>query len=217
MRSSHLAASAVVLAALSLTACRKDEIVTYRVVGESAPASAPAAAPATGTPEAPFAGSAGASADAMAQMANTAVPTASGPGLAWTAPAGWTTGPEKPMRKATLLVPAEAGGAGAELAITAFPGSVGSDLDNVNRWRQQLGLAPIAEAELGSAMQHIDVGALHIDVVEIAGGTGGQRTLTAIVPHAGAKWFFKLTGPDAVVQREKSNFLAFVQSIRPQG
>lgn len=213
MRSSHLAASAVVLAALFLSACRKDEIVTYRVVGESAPASATPAA----TGGQPSAGGAAASTDTMANMANTAVPTASGPGLGWIAPSGWTAGPEKPMRKATLLVPGEAGGAGAELAVTAFPGSVGSDLDNVNRWRQQLGLAPIAQAQLGAAMQHIDVGALHIDVVEIAGGTGGQRTITAIVPHEGAKWFFKLTGPDAVVLREKENFLAFVRTIRPQG
>jgi hypothetical protein len=39
--------------------------------------------------------------------------------------------------------------------------------------------------------------------------------LGALVPHAGATWFFKLDGPDAVVAREKSAFIAFLQTLRP--
>ena len=179
--------------------------MTYRVVRDPAPAgSAPAAV--AGTPPAP---------GSMAQMAATPVPTADGPGLVWTVPAGWSEGPEKPMRKATLLVPGGDGAPGAELAITAFPGSVGSDLDNINRWRQQLGLPALSQSELGSSLEHVDVGALHVDLVDISGAS--QRMITAIVPHGGAKWFFKLTGPADVVARERDNFLAFIRGLRPQG
>ena len=150
-------------------------------------------------------------------MANTAVTTASGPGLGWTAPAAWTAGPELPMRKATLLISGDSG-ANAELAITAFPGDVGGNLANVNRWRQQLGTPPISEAELGTALQHMHVGVLHVDVVELIGSgmPPAQRVLGAIVPYSGSTWFFKMTGPDDLVAREKSAFLAFVQTIRPQ-
>lgn len=150
-------------------------------------------------------------------MANTAVDTASGPGLAWETPAHWTNGPARPMRKATLLIPGPDGAAGAELTVTAFPGDVGGNLANVNRWRGQLALPPISEAELAGALQHLDVGALHIDVIELIGpGTPpAQRVLGAIVPYSGATWFFKLTGPDAVVFTEKSTFMKFVQSLRP--
>ena len=35
------------------------------------------------------------------------------------------------------------------------------------------------------------------------GANGGTRMLGAIVPRAGETWFFKLTGPDALVAREK--------------
>lgn len=154
-------------------------------------------------------------------MRNTAVNTASGPSLAWELPAGWTTGPERPMRKATFLIPGENGAPGAELAVTAFPGDVGGNLANVNRWRQQLSLAPIGQSELGSALQHIDVGALHVDVVELVGAATPpatpQRVLGAIVPYSGATWFFKLTGPDALVSREKDKFIAFLRTLRPQG
>ncbi len=207
MRRPILPALLCVLGALSFTACRKDEIVTYRVAKDPAPAAAPAADPAATS----------APGGAQATMANTAVTTASGPGLAWTAPAAWTAGPERPMRKATLLIPGEAG-ATAELAITAFPGDVGGNLANVNRWRQQLSLPPIGEAELGGALEHLHVGDLHIDVVELVGpgSPPAQRVLGAIVPYAGATWFFKVTGPDALVAREKAAVLAFLQTIRPQ-
>jgi hypothetical protein len=224
------------LAALStvllLTACRRDEVVSYSVPKESsaantltpastaAPASAPAtpAGPAPAQPGQPPAAQPSA-ADADAAMRNTAVNVASGPGLAWDAPAGWTPGPERPMRKATLVIGAADGGAGAELAVTAFPGDVGGNLANVNRWRQQLGLPPIGQDELGSALQHLHVGPLHVDVVELVGPArppaAPQRVLGAIVPYEGATWFFKLTGPDSLVTAERERFLAFIRSVRP--
>lgn len=204
------------LSLLALAGCRRDEIRTYAVKKDPASVTASSPSPAMPGPAAP-------SADAPAQdaMRNTAVPTASGPGLVWDAPAGWTAGPARPMRKATLLIPGEAGGPSSELAVTAFPGDVGGNLANVNRWRQQLGLPPIAQSELGSALQHIDVGPLHIDVVELAGPATPpavpQRVLGAIVPHAGSTWFFKLTGPDPLVARQREAFFAFVRTIRPQG
>ena len=52
-------------------------------------------------------------------------------------------------RYATLAITG-ADGAKGELAVTHFPGDVGGDLANVNRWRQQIGLEPIDEAALAS-------------------------------------------------------------------
>jgi len=197
------------LAVLALFGCRRDEIRTYTVKKETPPPAAAASADSGAVPPA--------APDADAAMRNTAVTTADGPGLAWTAPAHWSTGPEKAMRKATFLIPGENGGPGAELAVTAFPGDVGGPLANVNRWRGQLSLPPLAESELAAALTHLDVGPLHLDYVELvaAGSSPARRVLGALVPHAGATWFFKLDGPDAVVAREKSAFIAFLQTLRP--
>jgi hypothetical protein len=227
MRRSAFSAFAVLVTALSLgtTACRRDEIKTYTVKKEAAPAASAAAALPAGHPpvspgSAPAASSpTGSGADAT--MANTRVDTASGPSLVWEMPSGWNAGPERPMRKATLLIPGENGGPGGEIAVTAFPGDVGGNLANVNRWRQQLTLPPIGEAELDRALQHLDVGALHVDLVDITGPSkppaATQRVLGAIVPYSGATWFFKLTGPDALVAREKDKFVAFLRTLRPAG
>ncbi len=210
---------------LGLVACRRDEIKTYTVKKEAPP---PATSAAPGLPaghppidsgSTPAATPAQTGAGPDATMANTRVDTASGPSLVWDVPAGWSAGPERPMRKATLLIPGENGGPGGEVAVTAFPGDVGGNLANVNRWRQQLGLAPIGQAELGAALQHLDIGALHVDLVDITGPSkppaATQRVLGAIVPYSGATWFFKLTAPDAVVAREKDKFVAFIRTLRP--
>ena len=37
----------------------------------------------------------------------------------------------------------------------------------------------------------------------------------AIIPYEGATWFFKLTGPDALVAGERDRFMAFLKTIKP--
>jgi hypothetical protein len=162
----------------------------------AASAPSPAAAPAGG-----------------ANMANTAVATASGPGLTWTAPAQWKTKAASAMRKGSYAV----GDAGeADMSITAFPGDVGGDLANLNRWRGQLQLPPVGQADFESSVQRIERNGLKMIVVDIVGsGAGAQRILGAMVPHNGSTWFFKLIGPDAVVAKEKPAFLALLETVKP--
>jgi hypothetical protein len=38
--------------------------------------------------------------------------------------------------------------------------------------------------------------------------------LGALIPQGNQTWFFKLSGDDAVVARERENFMGFVQSLR---
>ncbi len=211
---------------LSVVGCRDPQIATYRVPKEAPPpaaVNAQSADPHAGLGIPPVSASATPSESSPSMptdMASTPVPTATGGDLTWTAPANWQSRPPSAMRKGTFIIPGAAAGEQAELAITAFPGDVGGNLANLNRWRQQLQLAPIAASELGSALNHIHVGDLHIDIAELLGpsptdGKPRQRVLGAIVPNNGATWFFKLTGPDALVAREKNAFLAFIQTIQP--
>jgi len=60
------------------------------------------------------------------------------------------------------------------------------------------------------------VGMLPVAFVEYAGtGANAQRLLAAWVPYEGATWFFKLSGPDAVVAKERAAFRAFLDTIKP--
>lgn len=189
---------------VAVTGCQKEEITTYRVAKEPVPA-APAATPA---PAQASSGTGGAS------MANTPVATASGNALVWNAPSGWTAKAAGSMRKGSYTVKGDGGE--ADMAVTAFPGDVGGDLANLNRWRGQIGLPAVGQTEFDRETQHLDRNGLHMTVVDIVGtGANAQRILGAMVPHQGATWFFKLSGPDALVAREKKAFLALLDTVKP--
>lgn len=198
----------VTAVALSLLAgCHKATVESYRIPKEKDP-EMPVA---TMTP--PATGAAPTN-DGNA-MANSAVPTADTAGLTWNPPAEWKSKPATAMRKASYLVPGE-GGADGDVSITAFPGEVGGELANVNRWRGQVQLPPISEGELSSQVERVEHNGLKFGIVDATGtGANPQRILGAYVPFAGATWFFKLSGPNPVVTKAKPAFLAFLQTIKP--
>jgi len=192
---------------LALAACRKAEVSYYTVPKEKdpePPGTAAGAAPAAGAPA------------AAPGMAGTPVTTAEGPGLGWTAPADWKTKPASAMRKGSYAVPGD-GGVDADLSITAFPGEVGGEVANVNRWRNQLQLPPLDDAAVAAAVTRVDRNGLKFTLVDFAsaGPAASQRIVGAMVPFEGATWFFKLMGPDAAVAKAKPAFEAFLATVKP--
>jgi hypothetical protein len=197
------------LAVLLATAgCRDREITAYRAPKDPPPAATPPAGLAstndlpTGHPVI------GPASDGT--MANTAVPAATGADLSWTAPAAWQARPLSAMRKGSFTI-AGAGG-DADLSITAFPGDTGGLEANLNRWRGQVGLAPQAPGEVVAAAEKFTANGLDFVVVDYAGN--GKRLLGAIVPFGGNSWFFKLLGPDMLVEGQKAAFGEFLHTVK---
>lgn len=208
-RTSLPGALVLLLLLLANGGCRDDRVASYRIPKEPDAATDTAlsggAAPQAANPVAvPAAGN----------MAATPVATASGAALTWTAPVAWTPKPLGPMRKGSFTLTGP-GGETADLSITAFPGAVGGEFANINRWRSQISLPPIAESELAGSTTRVEAGRLTFTVVDLAGaGDQPQRILGAMTPFDQAMWFFKLTGPDALVAAEKPAFLAFLQTVK---
>lgn len=190
---------------LGLVGCRDDSVASYRIPKEK---DAPAADRVMTMPPA--------MASPSGDMAGGAVNAATGAELVWTAPVAWKPKPGSSVRKGSYTLGAE-GAPTADLGITAFPGDVGGDLANVNRWRSQLQMPPIPATELAAVLTHFDHNGLHLTVAELANGddSTAMRMLSAIVPFDGATWFFKLTGPSELVAREKPAFLDFLETIKP--
>ena len=145
---------------------------------------------------------------------NTATLGAASP-LAWTAPPHWKPKAASAMRRASFDVPVD-GGSAADFSISSFSGAAGGVLNNVNRWRAQVGLAPLADAQLGPNSERIAVNGLSFTVVDFAGQTGDApvRLLAAIAEFGGDTWFFKLTGPEAGVAGQKAAFLEFLHTVK---
>lgn len=128
----------------------------------------------------------------------------------WQVPEGWVEQSAGSMRRASFLIDDPRGR--VEVAVTSFPGDVGGDLANVNRWRQQVGLAPVTADELEEELVRFAVNDLSIAITEIYGYNSAMRA--AIIPHGGNTWFVRLSGTPERVRDEGDSFRAFVESIR---
>jgi hypothetical protein len=188
------AAAAVCLAIGLLAGCRRDDqIQNYQTPKETAPP--PATAPAM-----PMMG-----ADSLPVPANAAPPH-------WTTPAGWQEMPPNGVRLGDFVVPGT-DGKKAEVTITTFPGEVGGALANVNRWRQEVGLGPIAENEIASDKVVVD--SSEGKLYDLAGAA--ERTVVAMIPRGGSTWFYKMRGDPDVVSGAKQVFLQFLSSVHFAG
>lgn len=132
------------------------------------------------------------------------------PEIKWDVPEGWTAAPPAPMRFASFV--AEKNGEKADISVVTFPGDGGSDVDNINRWRQQIGLPIVGAEVLKSMIAPVHANDVHLDSVDMTGATA--RVLAAWTRHNGNAWFFKMSGPPALLEQEKPKFAAFLHSIR---
>jgi hypothetical protein len=89
----------------------------------------------------------------------------------YTAPAGWKQGPARQMRVVTFLV------GDGEKPLEAYLSEpfAGSVLDNVNRWRGEVGAKPVTEAELPAATKELP-GPTKKYLIDVRGpgGSGGM-------------------------------------------
>ena len=135
----------------------------------------------------------------------------------WDVPSGWKEVPGGQFLVAKFLLTGAAD-AQAAVNVSMSPGDGGGLLANVNRWRTQLGLGPVAEADLASQTQALDLADGKASVTDIAGQDpkNGQkaRVLAVVIPRSGQTWFYKLMGNAQVVQQEKDAFMKFVQSVK---
>jgi len=145
------------------------------------------------------------------QMAAAPPQAVNAPQIKWKKPEGWTEVPPSTMRYASFSAPSEEGGK-IDISIVTFPGDGGSDADNVNRWRGQIGLAPIDANTVTSQIAPLKTEDTTFSTTDIA--SDKTRTIAAWTRRDGRVWFFKATGPNTAVGKEKPNFVKFIESVR---
>jgi hypothetical protein len=131
--------------------------------------------------------------------------------LKWNTPEGWSEVPPSAMRYASFAATGTNGDK-IDISIVTFPGTGGSDLDNVNRWRGQIQLPPTDEKTIESQIELLPMGDTKFYTIDIAGPD--NRTMAAWVRREDGVWFFKMTGTRASVEREKSKFFDFLRSLQ---
>jgi hypothetical protein len=185
---------ALVLSLGLLSACGRNDIQVYRVA--KAPEGAPAAALPQGHPNV----SGG----------------STSPELKYKVPAGWQEVAPGEMRAASFRVAGQ-NGKQADVSVIPLPGMAGGDLDNVNRWRGQVGLKGVSAEDLAKLAQSVEIDRHAAQLYDQAGDNPGSgdktRILAAILRREGTAWFFKMTGDDALVAQQKPTFVEFLKSV----
>ena len=129
-----------------------------------------------------------------------------------TLPDGWSQLPADEMLIGNYSV-AGKNGSKAQVTVISLPGNGGGELENVNRWRGQVGLQPVADSDLSKDVKEIAVAGSSARFFEMSGispQTKKQtRLLAATQNHSDSTWFFKMVGDDDLVREQKETFLAF--------
>ncbi|MCX6903123.1 MAG: hypothetical protein NTW03_06515 [Verrucomicrobia bacterium] len=137
----------------------------------------------------------------------------------WKTPAGWEELAPGEMRLGSFRVK-DTGGQQADVSIIPLPGLAGGDLENVNRWRGQVGLMPVQAEDLAKLAAKIEIAGDAAQLYDLAGQPPGSsaktRILAAIQRREGVVFFYKMTGEDALVASQKPTFTSFLQSVRFQ-
>lgn len=142
-------------------------------------------------------------------------PGAAAPLLEWKAPTGWQEQPASGMRVGSFSI--VKGDQKADVSVIPLAGVWGGELENVNRWRGQVGLAPIDGAKLAESAEKVSIGSQEGTLYDMA-GTDPQtkqpaRILAAIMSTEGMAWFFKMLGSDTLVAEQKPAFKEFLKSV----
>jgi hypothetical protein len=94
--------------------------------------------------------------------------------IEWTLPDGWTEQEPTPRQqqfgRVVTLRPKD-----SPLVEVAVSQARGSLLDNVNRWRGEVGLKPVAAAELEQATKSLDVNGVKVTIVDVSGPLAPKR------------------------------------------
>ena len=197
---------AAALLAVILAGCGRDDVKVYKVDARDGTAT-----PAPGA----------AASEAMPMTMPAGLPTpddSSQPRLKYTLPSGWKEKPLTQMRVASFEV--AAAGKLADVSVIPLGGMSGGDLANVNRWRGQIGQAPIADAELAKLAEKVVIAGQPGDLYDLAGTNPGsgeaQRILGAILHDTDTVWYFKMSGEAGLAENQKTNFIAFLKSVEFQ-
>jgi hypothetical protein len=201
--SNALPLAAAALLMFVTAGCGRDSVKVYKVdsadtvVTPPPPAAAPAAMPTTMP-------------DSLVAPDNSGQPQ-----LKYTLPGGWKEKPLTQLRVASFEVAGN--GKTADVSVIPLGGMSGGDTANVNRWLGQVGQAPVAEADLPKLTENVEIAGKPGELYDLAGMSPGsgeaERILGGILHGDDAVWYFKMAGDANLVESQKANFIAFLQSV----
>ena len=92
--------------------------------------------------------------------------------------------------------------------------------DNVNFWRQSVGLEPIEAAEIESATEAVTISGVEGKKIALMAEDGADDSdkkkslIGVMVKHDDAAWFFKMMGDTSMVKSDQPIFDSLLESFK---
>lgn len=131
--------------------------------------------------------------------------------LLFNKPTSWKSSSGSSMRIASFDVPYKYGV--GDLSVIQLDGDGGGISSNVNRWRRQLSLEPLAIADIESKLSIYEGVIGKYSVIEIVDIEEENAFLCAIIPSNGLTIFVKLSLKYSGIEHVKNDFIFFCNSI----
>ncbi len=154
-------------------------------------------------------------------------------GLSVVVPEGWVVErPENAMRRGQFKLPSDEGGEPAQMVIFNFgQGQGGTVRDNLDRWSSQYSQPDGSDSREAATIEQQTVNGMAVTTIDLTGTLSSavsmqdpsagrnnkpdQRLIGAIVESPrGGMFFFKATGPKAVLDRWEASIEEFIASAR---
>lgn len=135
--------------------------------------------------------------------------------VVWKAPEDWKPGKTGQFVTAAYELPG-----GGRVTISKLNGDGGGIPANLNRWRDQLGFKPLPDNEVtGQPLKIIDSQEvlLLFNLTAENASDAAEGILAGILPLKTETWYFKFSGPVAVLRNSEGVFADFLRSIRIAG
>lgn len=150
------------------------------------------------------------------------MPSADSPEYDWELPEGWRHLDKQVRgRLATFALGPEDDA--LEVAVSVFPGNMGGPAANLNRWRDQMGLPPVDEAEADKMMLPLENSAsigryVLIDGETVLDGSEPEAAVmfASMIPETDETWFLKATDKPNKIEEHRESLLTFSRTLPPQ-
>lgn len=157
----------------------------------------------------------------MSSSMQPAMTSQGGGGVDFDLPEGWTRGPGGGMRLASFGI---SGKSELDGSITQLSGDGGGAVANVNRWRGQVGLGPLSDADVAALPRVTVMGrdAIWVEARGVYRGMGDAQVDDALLAGAivvlpAVSLYVKLVGPADAVEPELDGLRALAESLRLGG
>jgi hypothetical protein len=146
------------------------------------------------------------------------IPRVDSPEISWMTPSEWKEHSASGIRTGSFSAENTLG-LSVDISAIYLEGKAGGNLPNVNRWREQIGLASWSFTEFDSNLVVVETPLGSSKVVDFSSeekrinNQFHERIVAAIIPFKGGTWFFKMVGEKSYVEEHKPVFFQFLSSL----